>query len=66
MIYHRGLSDHTLKPYYTYIIAYLVFLHDVIHTSPEDASGSRYVISFSGFRNAVNCLTELSIATALN
>lgn len=38
MISLRGLSDHTLKSYCTYITAYLSFLQDVIHTTPEDAS----------------------------
>ncbi len=38
MISLRGLSNHTLKSYCTYITAYLSFLQDVIHTSPEDVS----------------------------
>lgn len=38
MISLRGLSAHTLKSYCTYINAYLSFLQDVLHISPEAAS----------------------------
>lgn len=38
MISLRGLTDHTIKSYSTYIKAYFDFLTDVIHKSPEDAT----------------------------
>lgn len=38
MLSLRGLTDHTLKAYTTYITAYLSYLSDFLHTSPEDAS----------------------------
>ena len=38
MLSLRGLTDHTIVSYSTYISAYLQYLSDVIHTSPEDVS----------------------------
>lgn len=38
MLSLRGLTDHTITSYSTYISAYLQYLSDMIHTSPEDAS----------------------------
>lgn len=38
MISLRGLTDHTLKSYCTYIRAYLTYLTDILHKSPEDVS----------------------------
>lgn len=38
MISLRGLSDHTLKSYCTYIRAYLDYLHNFLHKLPEDIS----------------------------
>ncbi len=38
MISLRGLTDHTLKAYSTYIRAYLDFLSGFLHKSPENAS----------------------------
>lgn len=38
MISLRGLTDHTIKSYSTYIKAYFDFLTNVIHKSPEDVS----------------------------
>ena len=38
MISLRGLTDHTLQSYCTYIKAYLNYLTDVLHKSPEDVS----------------------------
>ncbi len=38
MISLRGLTDHTLKNYCTYIRAYLDYLKDILHKSPEDVS----------------------------
>lgn len=38
MISLRGLTDHTLKSYSTYIRAYLDYLDSVIRKSPEDVS----------------------------
>lgn len=38
MISLRGLTDHTLKNYCTYIRAYLDYLTDILRKSPEDVS----------------------------
>lgn len=38
MISLRGLSDHTLKNYCTYIRAYLDYLFNILHKLPEDVS----------------------------
>ncbi len=38
MISLRGLTRHTMKSYCTYIHAYLDFLQNVLHKSPEDVS----------------------------
>ena len=38
MISLRGLSDHTLKSYCTYIKTYFDFISNVLHISPEEAS----------------------------
>ena len=38
MISLRGLSDHTLKSYCTYIRSYLDYLQSVLHKQPEDVS----------------------------
>lgn len=40
MISLRGLTDHTLKNYCTYIRAYLEYLAKFLHKSPEDVSWS--------------------------
>lgn len=38
MLSLRGLSDHTLKGYCTYIRAYLGYLQAILHKLPEDVS----------------------------
>ena len=38
MISLRGLTDHTLKSYCTYIRAYLNYLSNILHKQPEDVS----------------------------
>lgn len=38
MISLRGLTDHTLKGYSTYIRSNLNYLQDILHKSPEDVS----------------------------
>lgn len=38
MISLRGLTKHTLKSYCTYISAYLDYVQNVLHSSPEDVS----------------------------
>ncbi len=38
MIALRGLTDHTLKSYCTYIQAYLQYLTEILHKIPEDVS----------------------------
>jgi len=40
MISLRGLTDHTLSNFCTYIKAYLHYLMDILHKSPEDVSWS--------------------------
>lgn len=36
MVSLRGLTDHTVKIYSTYIRAYLVYLEVFLHKQPED------------------------------
>ena len=38
MISLRGLTDHTLKSYQTYISAYLTFVSDTLHKTPSQVS----------------------------
>lgn len=38
MISLRGLTDHTLQSYCTYIRAYLNYLSDILHKEPADVS----------------------------
>lgn len=38
MISLRGLTDHTILSYSTYIKAYLAYLSNILHKSPEDVS----------------------------
>lgn len=38
MISLRGLTDHTLKSYSTYIRSYIDYLQNILHKSPEDVS----------------------------
>lgn len=38
MISLRGLTDHTIKSYSTYIRSYLNYLQAVLHKQPEDVS----------------------------
>ena len=38
MISLRGLTDHTVKSYSTYIRSYLDYLHTLLHKQPEDVS----------------------------
>ena len=38
MISLRGLTEHTLKSYCTYIHSYLAYLSDILHKSPENVS----------------------------
>ena len=40
MISLRGLADHTLKSYCTYIRSYLDYLFHILHKQPEDVSWS--------------------------
>ena len=42
MISLRGLTDHTLKSYCTYIHAYLHYLTNILHKAPEDTSAASY------------------------
>lgn len=38
MISLRGLTDHTVTSYSTYIRSYLDYLHTLLHKQPEDVS----------------------------
>ncbi len=38
MIALRGLTDHTVKSYSTYIRSYLDYLENILHKNPEDVS----------------------------
>ncbi len=38
MISLRGLTDHTIMSYSTYIKTYLFYLSEILHKSPEDVS----------------------------
>lgn len=53
MISLRGLADHTLSNYCTYIKAYLHYLMDILHKSPEDVErkNMRLHIAHSKSRN---------------
>lgn len=62
MISLRGLTDHTLKNYCTYIRAYLDYLTNILHKSPEDVSWDElrdYIRWLQKFRDlsdrTVNC-----------
>ena len=65
MISLRGLTDHTLKSYSTYIRSYLDYLLDILHKSPEDVSWNElrdYVKWLQKSRN----LTDRTINTAIS
>ena len=47
MISLRGLTDHILKNYCTYIRAYLDYLTNILHKSPEDVSENPKVWIFA-------------------
>ena len=49
MISLRGLTDHTLTSYCTYIGAYLKYLTDILHKQPED-------VTWQDLRDYVNWL----------
>ena len=62
MISLRGLTDHTLKNYCTYIRAYLDYFTNILHKSPEDVSWDElrdYIRWLQKFRDLsdrmVNC-----------
>lgn len=63
MISLRGLTDHTLKNYCTYIRAYLDYFTNILHKSPEDVSWDElrdYIRWLQKFRDlsdrTVNCV----------
>lgn len=63
MISLRGLSDHTLKSYCTYIRSYLDYLLNVLHKQPENISWQElreYIIWIQQERNladrTINCV----------
>lgn len=62
MISLRGLTDHTLKGYSTYIRSYLDYLQNILHKSPEEVSWQElrdYIMWIQKERNladrTINC-----------
>lgn len=65
MISLRGLTSHTMKSYCTYIRAYLDFLQNVLHKSPEDVSWDdmrAFILWLQGDRH----LSDRTINTAIS
>lgn len=65
MISLRGLTDHTMKSYCTYIRAYLGYLSDVLHKNPADVSWQElrdYIKWLQTTRN----LSDRTINTAIS
>ncbi len=55
MISLRGLTDHTLKGYCTYIRAYLDYLSDILCKSPEDVSWAELRDFISWLKKSRGC-----------
>lgn len=65
MISLRGLTDHTLISYCTYLRAYLNYLNDILHKSPEDVSWQDmrdYIIWLQKSR----CISDRTINIAIS
>ena len=60
MISLRGLTDHTLKNYCTYIRAYLDYLQHILYKDPGDVSWQNSGISSNGSRLIAAFLTVQS------
>ena len=65
MISLRGLTDHTIKSYSTYIKAYFDFLTDVIHKSPEDVSWDE-MRQFIGWVQDTRSLSDRTINAVIS
>lgn len=62
MISLRGLTDHTLISYSTYIRAYLEYLSNILHKQPEDVSWDELRTYIRWLQNSKN--TPKSFLTA--
>lgn len=65
MISLRGLTDHTLKSYSTYIRSYLDYLQDILHKSPEDVSWNELRDYIKWIQKSRN-LSDRTINTAIS
>lgn len=65
MISLRGLSDHTLKNYSTYINAYFDFLQNILHKYPEDVSWQE-LRNFVKWLQTERNLSDRTINTAIS
>lgn len=61
MISLRGLTDHTLKSYSTYIRSYLDYLQNILHKQPEDVSWQELRDFINWLQADRGLLTVLSI-----
>ena len=65
MISLRGLTDHTLKSYATYIRAYLNYLSDILQKSPEEVSWQELRDFIKWLQHSKN-LSDRTINTAIS
>lgn len=63
MISLRGLIDHTILSYSTYIKAYLSYLSDILHKTPEDVSWTElrgFIHYIHGHERRLGCPERLT------
>ena len=65
MISLRGLADHTLKSYCTYIRAYLDYLQNILHKQPEDVSWQE-LRDFVRWLHAERGISDCTVNTAIS
>ena len=65
MISLRGLTDHTLKSYSTYIRSYLDYLQNILHKSPEDVSWQE-LRDFINWLQADRGIADRTVNTAIS
>lgn len=65
MISFRGLADHTLKSYCTYIRAYLDYLQNILHKQPEDVSWQE-LRDFVRWLQAERGISDCTVNTAIS
>ena len=65
MISLRGLTDHTMKSYSTYIRAYLGYLSDILHKDPHDVSWQE-LRGFIKWLQSSRALSDRSINAAIS